>query len=246
METEIFEELGLSSSEIKTYLALLELGSSTAGPILEKSGLQNSVVHRALNSLIEKAIISYVFEGRRKIYQATDPDNFLAFIEQKKNKFEQILPELKAKLQISKQLSRPTENATIYKDTRGISEVYRQLREEKGKEYLSFGGGKVCEDRMGTAWWKNHHLNRIKNKLPSRQVFDETVRSFGKELIKKQISQVRYFPAHFAQFQETVIVGDLVAISLFTKDAYSILIRDQFVAEGYIKYFQLLWKNAKP
>ena len=87
----------------------------------------------------------------------------MAFIEQKKNKFEQILPELKAKLQISKQLSRPTENATIYKDTRGISEVYRQLREEKGKEYLSFGGGKVCEDRMGTAWWKNHHLNRIKN-----------------------------------------------------------------------------------
>ncbi|MBS3123098.1 hypothetical protein J4437_00525 [Candidatus Woesearchaeota archaeon] len=246
MDTTILEDLGLTTAEIKVYISLLELRSAPAGEILSRCKLHNSVMHRALNSLTQKSLINYIFDGRRKIYQATDPDNFLAFIEQKKNKFEQILPELKAKLQISKQLSRPTENATIYKDTRGISEVYRQLREEKGKEYLSFGGGKVCEDRMGTAWWKNHHLNRIKNKLPSRQVFDETVRSFGKELIKKQISQVRYFPAHFAQFQETVIVGDLVAISLFTKDAYSILIRDQFVAEGYIKYFQLLWKNAKP
>ena len=49
MNTEILEDLGLTQSEIKTYLTLLELGSSTAGPILEKSNLQNSVVSSNIN-----------------------------------------------------------------------------------------------------------------------------------------------------------------------------------------------------
>ena len=97
MDIEILEDLGLTQSEIKTYLTLLELGSSTAGPILEKSNLQNSVVHRALNSLIEKSLITYVLEGNRKIYQATDPENFNLFIDEKKRKFQEILPELKEK-----------------------------------------------------------------------------------------------------------------------------------------------------
>ena len=54
MDTKILEDIGLSNAEIKVYLTLLELGTSTAGPILEKSGLQNSVVHMTLNKLIER------------------------------------------------------------------------------------------------------------------------------------------------------------------------------------------------
>jgi sugar-specific transcriptional regulator TrmB len=40
MDTEIFEDLGLTKTEIKIYLTLLELGSSSAGKILENSKLQ--------------------------------------------------------------------------------------------------------------------------------------------------------------------------------------------------------------
>ena len=39
MDITILEDLGLTNAEIKIYLALLELGSTTAGPIIEKSGL---------------------------------------------------------------------------------------------------------------------------------------------------------------------------------------------------------------
>ncbi len=54
MDVTILEDLGLTTAEIKVYIALLELGNSTAGPLVEKSGLQNSVVHRTLHSLIQK------------------------------------------------------------------------------------------------------------------------------------------------------------------------------------------------
>jgi len=75
MDTQILEDIGLTNSEIKTYMALLELGSSTAGTILEKSRLQNSVLHRALNTLIGKGIVTYILEGKKKVYQATEKNS---------------------------------------------------------------------------------------------------------------------------------------------------------------------------
>src|SRR3989338_906394 len=130
MDTQILEDLGLTRAEIKVYVHLLELGTSTAGPILEKTCLQNSVVHRALNSLIEKSLINYILEGKRKLYQATNPENFYTYIDEKKRKFSEILPELKSKENSLKD----KEIATIYKGIRGIQEVYQVMVNVKGKE----------------------------------------------------------------------------------------------------------------
>ena len=241
MDTAILEDLGLTQAEIKVYMALLELGSSTAGRILEKSGLQNSVVHRALNTLIEKSLINFVMEGKRKIYQATDPEHFFNFIDYKKKRFEHILPELKKK----QKLSTKKENATVYKGIRGIKEVYSIMIASKGKEYNTFGGGFPCVDLMGETWWKNLHLRRVDKKLKARQVFDETVRKQGDEYNKEKLSKIRFLSKEFYQAQETVIVGNKVALAVFTEHPYAFLIEDKVVADGYRKHFELLWKMAK-
>ncbi|MAG24625.1 hypothetical protein CMI47_03510 [Candidatus Pacearchaeota archaeon] len=242
MDTEILEDLGLTHTEIKVYLTLLELGSSTAGPILEKSKLPNSTVHRDLNSLIEKGLINYVLEGKRKIYQATNPEAFFDFIEDKKKKFEEILPELKQKQKFSKE----KETATIFKGIRGIKEVYNIMINPEGKEYLTYGGGPPTEKLMGLTWWLNLHNKRIANKLPSRQIFDLSVKNIGGiDIEKKHLTDIRYVPGELAQFQETVIVGDKVAIAVFSERPYAFLIEDELVAEGYRKHFELLWKTAK-
>jgi len=240
MDTQILQDLGLTQAEIKVYVALLEIGSSGAGHVLEKSGLQNSVVHRALNSLIEKSLINYVLEGRRKIYQATDPENFINFIDEKKRRFDKILPELKKKQRFAKKKKK----ATIYQGKRGIAEIYNKMVNSSG-EYLTFGGGSPCENLMGTSWWMNIHQKRVTNKLKSRQVFDETVRKIGKKIDALPKSQVKFLSRDFEQFQETVIVGDKVAINVFSKNPYGFLIEDKVVAEGYRKHFEILWKQAK-
>ena len=67
MDTKALENIGLTGAEIKVFLTLLELGSSFAGPIVERSGLQNAVVHRTLHSLSEKGIVTYVLEGKKKV-----------------------------------------------------------------------------------------------------------------------------------------------------------------------------------
>ncbi|MFA5796914.1 MAG: helix-turn-helix domain-containing protein [Candidatus Woesearchaeota archaeon] len=242
MDVEVLEELGLTKSEIKTYMTLLELGSSNAGRILEKSGLQNSVMHKALNSLIGKGIINYVLEGRRKIYTATDPEHFIEFIDDKKTRFQELLPELKKKQNL---LRTTVEAATIYKGTRGVTEVYNFMVKQKG-EYNTFGGGEECAGRMGMSWWLNIHTKRVANKLRARQVYDETVRKDAGGIESKPLTAIRYLSKEFASFQETVIVGDYVAITVFNENAYSFLMHDAKIAKSYRQYFELLWNMAKP
>ncbi len=241
MDTSIFEELGLTHTEIKVYLTLLELGSSSAGSILEKSELPNSTIHRDLNSLIKKGLINFILQGKRKIYQATKPEHFFEFIDDKKRRFNEILPELKEKQNIPKE----QETASVYKGIKGIKEVYSIMINAKGKEYNTFGGGIICAETMGLTWWYNLHKKRVANKLPSRQVFDESVKEAGKEIERNPMTKIRYVEKEFAQFQETVIVGDYVAIAVFTKNPYAFLIKDKAVADSYRKHFELLWKSAK-
>ncbi|MEK6867998.1 MAG: helix-turn-helix domain-containing protein [Nanoarchaeota archaeon] len=242
MDTSILEDLGLTQAEIKTYIALLELGSSSAGKILEKSHIQNSVVHRALHSLLEKGLISYIKEGKRKIYQATNPEYFYDFIDDKRRRFDQLLPEFKKKQSLAKQI----QTAEIYKGKRGVTTLYTTILNSPGKEYNTFGGGtRVTYTVMGESWWLNLHAKRIEKKIPSRQVFDETIRKFGNELNRKQLTSVRFLAAQYEQLQETVIRGDYVGIIIFTENLYGILIKDKAVADGYKKQFEILWKKAK-
>lgn len=242
MDAAILEDLGLTNAEIKTYIALLELGNGSAGPILKKTGLQNSVVHRALNSLAEKGIISFIVQGKRRVYQATDPDHFFEFIEDKKRRFEEILPELKKRQRASMQ----TTEATVYRGKRGIDEIYNRLLNCGGKEYLTFGGGKrVTYDVMGEGWWRHLHTKRIGKKILARQVFDETIEKFGRELNRRPLSSVRFLSQEFEQLTETIIIGDCVALVMFTESPYGVLIRDPAVAESYRKNFEILWSKAR-
>ena len=56
---------------------------------------------------------------------------------------------------------------------------------------------------------------------------------------------VHKYSLQFAQFQETVIVGDYVAIAVFSENPYAFLIKDKLVADSYRKHFNLLWRMTK-
>jgi sugar-specific transcriptional regulator TrmB len=242
MDTSILEDLGLTNGEIKVYLTLSELGSSSAGPIIEKTNLQNSVVHRALHSLISKGLVTFIIGGKAKTYQISNPKNFVDYLEEKKRKFEEIIPELEKRKKLAKEIK----EAVTFKGKRGITQMYAELLNSGGREYNTFGGGKrVTFEVMGETWWQNLHIKRINKKIKSRQIFDTTIKEYGESLNKLPYTNIRFLPQEFEQLTETVMIGDYVGIAIFTKEPYGILIHDKEATEGYKKQFELLWKLAR-
>src|SRR3989344_7009657 len=117
MDVSALEDLGLTKGEIKIYLAILELGSTKVGQVIEKSNMASSAVHNSIHSLVEKGLISYVKKGKIKLYKATPPKQLINFLEDKKKKILEILPELETKEEKSKN----KQEAEIFEGFKGVT-----------------------------------------------------------------------------------------------------------------------------
>ena len=82
MDTYIFEDIGLTKREIKVYLALLELGSTTVGNILDKTRIPSSKIYEILRRLQDKGLVSYVKIENKRHYQAADPNSILSLLDE--------------------------------------------------------------------------------------------------------------------------------------------------------------------
>ncbi|MFH1401096.1 MAG: helix-turn-helix domain-containing protein [Nanoarchaeota archaeon] len=240
MDTQILEDIGLSAAEIKVYLALLELGTSTAGPILEKSGLQNSVVHMTLNRLIERGLVSSVKQGKRNNYQPADPHHIVDFIEEKRSRFEQLLPELLMRQNQAKE--RP--QMTMFRGIKGIRESLMVLLDAGGTEHHTFGST-AKSLMLGEAWWVSYHKNRARRGIIAKLMFNESL-AFWKAETKYPRAEVRYTTAGFEPLTETIIRNDMVGIIIWSEKPLGIIVHQKEAAESYDKFFQIMWGTAHP
>lgn len=237
VNTQILQDIGLTNAEIKVYLALLELGTSTAGPILDKSKLQNSVVHMTLHKLLDKGFITYVKEGKRNHYQATNPKNIVNFINEKKQRFQEILPELLLKQQQAK--VKP--DIITFKGSKGIKELLLELLEAGGKEHHTFGSTKESL-MLGDAWWVWYHKQRAKKNIKAKLLFNESLKNWQAE-IKYPKSQVKYTKQGFEPLTETIIRNHSVGIIIWTDKPMGVLIKNSAAAVSYNHFFEMLWKG---
>ena len=238
IDTGILEDIGLTNAEIKVYLALLELGSSTAGPILEKTGLQNSVVHMTLNKLIEKGLVSFVKEGRRNVYQATNPKHIVEYIDEKRERFEEILPQLLA----TQHMAKEKPEVIVYRGLKGIRELLYELLEAGGKEHHTFGSTRKSL-MMGDAWWVSYHRKRAKKGIKAKLLFNESLK-FWKAEVKYPKSEVKYTKVGFEPLTETIIRNDKIGLIIWSDKPIGILIHQKEAADSYDKFFQMMWKTA--
>ena len=144
MNTKILKKIGLTDSEIKVYLALLELGSSKKAPIVKKSKISSSKIYEVMDKLIDKGLASYVIKNKVKHFNAAPPSRIKSYIKKKQRtlkqqekEFNKILPSLNLKQQLTQKGS----DAEIYKGWKGMTTVYNDLLESlrKGDHYYVFG-----------------------------------------------------------------------------------------------------------
>ncbi len=136
MDSSILEELGLSKGEVNVYLALLKLGETKVGSVIEKSGMASSAVHNSINSLWEKGIVSYIKKGKIRFYKTLPPKQLVNYLDDKKKRLLRIIPELDSMHKDSNE----NQDAEIFEGIKGIMSMLNILIEgaNKGEEYLFF------------------------------------------------------------------------------------------------------------
>lgn len=242
METAVLERIGLTRNEIKVYLALLELGPSTTGPLSKKAALHTSRVYESLERLVQKGLVSFVLIANRKHFQAADPKAIGRYVDEQKKDLQQILPELE-RMKKEKTLLQTSE---IYEGYKGVKTVYDNIIAElhKGDEILVMGARAAEESALSRTYFKQYTRQRIRKKIQMRMLFNEDAKETGKFYESLPFTKVRYMKAGIITPATVDIYKDKVGTLLLSPKPIVFLITSKEVADSYRNYFNLMWEMA--
>ena len=243
MDNELFRELGLTENEIKVYHSLLDLGAAQAGQITEKSGVHRRNVYDSLSRLMEKGLVSFVTVNNKKLFSPANPEKFLEIIDEKKfelddvkKRFQKEIPELKLKTELQEK-----HDVRFFRGSEGLKTVFDDIIRTK-KDYIGYGPGGQIEKIL------KHSIERFVSKMTKAKITMKLVYNEGsRKLIERdRLSEVRFMPDKYSSHAALRIYGDKVAILLLTeKEPLAIVIKNRELADGYRKYFNVIWKNSK-
>jgi sugar-specific transcriptional regulator TrmB len=238
---EVLRKVGLSQSEAKVYLTLIESGLSLAGEVTKKANINRSNCYDALQRLIEKGLVSYVIKANRKHFQAETPQKFLEIIKEQENKLKnkeneikKILPKLIEKSKISDE--KP--EATIYKGKKGIKSIFEDIL--RYNEYCVFGSSGKFKEILGP-FFKQFQKRVKENNIELRILVAEKT----KPDIIKHAKEMRYLPKEYITMISTIVYGNKVAIISWTDDPVGFLLEDKPTSESYRIYFNFMWNKSK-
>lgn len=238
MDKEIFEQIGFTAAETKVYLALLELGEVTAGPLLEETGLQNSTLHKILKRLVKNGFASFIVKGKVHYYTAVDPDYLLRSINEKRQKFEGIMPELKL---LQKKVDK--QSAEIYEGFAGFKNMLYELIKDakKGDEYLFFAFyTKNPEDfEYIYTFFQDFDYERHKRGMIIKGILPLKL----KDIVKNRKAQLLF--VDFPTPLNCSVVGDKIVFTPWEDKKISYLIHSKQLADSYRQLFYSIWEPRK-
>jgi hypothetical protein len=114
---------------------------------------------------------------------------------------------------------------------------------QEGKDIWVIG---ASASAYGTVkyYFPHYDRRRVEKRIRARIIFDESARK-EKYLGKIPISEIRFLPKKYSNPVAINIYSDKVAIVVWTEEPAAILIKNREVADGYRKYFELMWSIAK-
>ncbi len=236
MHEETLEELGLTRNEAKIYLSLLKLGSAPVSEIAHLSSLNRANMYNTINTLIKKGLLTFVIKNNVKYFMAVEPKKLMAYIKEKEDKLQKILPELEKIEQIP-----PRIDVEIFEGKEGVKTFFMMLSKTK-KEVVGFGVTGIVYEIL--EYYAPKIFKKLSENVNARYIAFNKAKQ--KEIIKLKNTKFKFFPKETDNFATTLIFDNYVAIFNFKDKPKVVLIKDKLISEGYRKYFEFMWLTATP
>lgn len=247
INTKIFEEIGLTKSEIKVYLALLKLGPSTKKAIVNESQITPSKVYEVTDRLSRKGLVSSVKKNRVLSFSAAPPEELLDLLDKRKKEIEKQKEELIGMVSKLKSLHKAEEpNIEVYSGWQGMQTVYKIiLREMKSGEIDYVFGATLGEDQKKVIkFFEKFHKERRKKGIIQKIIINKKDKAVALKILNnRRFDKIKFIENHSPS--EVNIWQDNVMIVLLTKIPVVTLIKSKVTADSFKSYFNELWKIAK-
>jgi len=223
---EQLQELGLSNTESKIYLAMLEIGKSGAGEITKKSKVNRTNVYDALERLI------------KRLFEAVNPKRFQEILESKQESLKKTIEELKSKFNKTQK----DEDASVFRGKEGIKSIFEDVINEK-KDLFAYGAESRFKE-MFPFYQKHWNDQRAKLKINVKMIYNEKVKS-GKKQEDLKLLDMKFLPETYDFPSMVMIYADKVVTVVWLEEPFAFMIKSKEAVKSNMNFFDLLWKIAK-
>ena len=251
MELSLFDEMGFTHGELKVYFALLELGTITSGPIINKSKVARSKVYEILEKLKDKGLVSEIIRDNTKYFQALSPHKILDYLDTKelkikeqKDSFKKVLPIL-----LDKQKIKQSEHQVkVYHGFEGIKTLYVEMSHELNKddEYLGFSfPPEAFKHRPILILLDKFHRLRAEKGAPAKILCtkEDLINAQKLKAPKNLAYEFRISPHPFPP--SVSIFKDTVATFIWAEIPRVFTTKSKENAQHYRKFFLELWNDCR-
>lgn len=248
MNSEILETIGLTKTEIKVYLALLELGSSTTGPIVEKSQASSSKIYEILEKLMQKGLVSFVVESGMKYFEAAPPSRLLDYMKEKEElliKQREALLHFIPELELKQKYSKYKSEATIFRGLKGVKTAYEDILKtlKSGEEYYVSGG--MMQHKAYFAYIAEFHQRRSKMGIKVKLLYTDLAKSIANNIKNLHGTKIKFAPNQFFSACFVVMYYTKTLITVASKEDLTLFqIDNKEITDSFIAQFKLLWNQS--
>jgi sugar-specific transcriptional regulator TrmB len=130
MQLAALQALDLSERQISVYHALLKLGPVSIRDVAVEAGVNRGTAYETLKQLATRGIVSYFPKGKRRVFQAEDPERLLQLGESKQHALSQAIEQLRNEIIPALKREQPEfspGNVRFYEGDDGVELVLRDL-----------------------------------------------------------------------------------------------------------------------
>ena len=240
------KKIGLSENEARVYLALLELGSSTAQQVAQKAELKRPTTYVQLESLMKRGLVTSFEKGTKTMFRTEDPEHLKQVLEKEKEEqkernqtLEKILPGL-GNLYLSAG-ERP--RVRFFEGIEGLKTIQDEFLKTKEKLVRSIAN---ADDIFGLfpAQSENYAPRRAQKGIRSKIIYTSSKGDFLSESNEKMLRESKFVQLDkFPLSGETAIYGNIVSISMFRKKTFGVILESEEIAKSFRAIFDLLWEK---
>jgi HTH-type transcriptional regulator, sugar sensing transcriptional regulator len=246
MNLEILKEIGLTDGEIKVYIALIKLGSSSTGAIIKEAKVHSSKVYPILDRLIDKGLVSYIKEGKKAVYTANPANSILSYIEKKQSKLDNQKKEAKdvmAYLTTLNKTHADTE-ATLFRGKKGLKAAYELATKDlKAKDEVYEMFIPPVEKSL-SSYFINFVKQLSEKKVIQYMLFDEPCReSEGVKNFKNVKLKVGASPDYSSPAEICVYGDNVIIASSGVDEIITVLIKNKTIADSFKQQFKIIWQQ---
>lgn len=240
-------ELGFSQKDAKVYLALLELGPSTATEIARKAKINRTTSYDILDSLAGDGLVNLIGETKIQKYAAESPEKVIKFLEAKIIKTKEqlglaqaLLPQL---LSIYSTKEKP--KVKFYEGAEGMQEAFEDTLTAQG-EILAYAVGEDIFKALTEKYVRGYFKRRVLKNIKVRVIAPDTPES--RAVTVNDVAELRtsllvpndrfYFSIEMDIYNNKIMLASW-------REKFAIIIESEEITGAQRKIFELAWEGAK-